>query len=75
MPILPVRQNPHRIAQPTCVERHKVIAGVSGMYTDSISRPSFSWSKNLVVPSAEVSCCLTVGVEMTKARSRLSRRE
>jgi hypothetical protein len=34
IPILPVRQNPHFIAQPTCVERQNVLAGVSGMKTD-----------------------------------------
>ena len=34
-PILPVRQKPHAIAQPTCVDTQKVIAGVSGMNTDS----------------------------------------
>ena len=35
-PILPVRQKAHAIAQPTWVEMQKVIAGVSGMKTDSI---------------------------------------
>ena len=49
MPILPVRQNAQRIAQPTCVERQKVArgsrrlsspTGLSGMKTDSISLPS-----------------------------------
>ena len=53
----------------------KVMPGVSGMNTDSISRPASSSSKNLMVPSADVSFCLTVGVEMTNAWSRLSRRD
>ena len=51
MPILPVRQNAHFIAQPTCVEMQKVCDGVSGMKTDSISLPSASRSRNFVVPS------------------------
>ena len=33
---MPVRQNAHAMAQPTWVEMQKVIAGVSGMNTDSI---------------------------------------
>ena len=52
-PILPVRQKAHAIAQPTCVEMQKVIAGVSGMKTDSICRPSASRSRNFSVPSVE----------------------
>ena len=54
IPILPVRQKPHFIAQPTCVDRQKVFAGVSGMKTDSMSWPSSSRSRNLVVPSEDV---------------------
>src|SRR5688572_31482036 len=34
-PILPVRQKPQLIAQPTCVEMQNVIDGVSGMNTRS----------------------------------------
>ena len=41
-PIFPVRQKPHAIAHPTCVEMQNVIDGVSGMNTDSIRRPSAS---------------------------------
>jgi hypothetical protein len=41
-PILPVRQNPQSIAQPTWLEMQKVSAGVSGMKTDSMRRPSAS---------------------------------
>ena len=52
-PILPVRQNAHAIAQPTCVEMQKVIAGVSGMNTDSMCRPSARRSRNFSVPSID----------------------
>ena len=50
---MPVRQKPHAIAQPTCVEMQKVIDGVSGMKTDSMRRPSASSSTNLRVPSID----------------------
>ena len=53
IPIFPVRQNAHFIAQPTCVEMQKVCDGVSGMKTDSICLPSASRSSSLVVPSIE----------------------
>ncbi len=41
------------MAQPTWVEMQKVIAGVSGMNTDSIWRPSARRSRNFSVPSVE----------------------
>ena len=54
-PILPVRQKPQSIAQPTWLEMQNVIAGVSGMNTDSMRRPSASSSRNFCVPSEEMS--------------------
>ena len=50
-PIFPVRQKPHFIAQPTCVEMQNVWLGVSGMKTDSMRRPSSRPSRNFTVPS------------------------
>ena len=73
MPILPVRQKPHFIAQPTCVDRQNVLAGVSGMKTDSISCPSSSRSRNLVVPSDDVSLRTSSGVATRNADARLAR--
>src|SRR5688572_33438301 len=67
-PILPVRQNTHDIAHPTCVEMQNVIDGVSGLKTDSIWRWSASSSKNLRVPSADSSSLTIRGVEMAKSR-------
>ncbi len=52
-PILPVKQNAHAMAHPTCVEIQKVIAGVSGMNTDSIWRPSLRRRRNFSVPSVD----------------------
>jgi hypothetical protein len=54
-PIFPVRQNAHAIAQPTCVEMQNVMAGVSGMNTDSIVRASARRRRNFSVPSVDVS--------------------
>ena len=73
IPILPVRQNAHFIAQPTCVERQNVLAGVSGMKTDSIRWPSSSRRRNLVVPSLDVSCRTTSGVAMRNERGQSAR--
>ena len=67
MPIFPVRQNAHFIAQPTWVEMQKVCGGASGMKTDSMCLPSASRSRNLTVPSWERSCPATTGVVMTHA--------
>ena len=47
-PILPVRQNAHAIAHPTWVEMQKVMAGVSGMNTDSMCFPSASLQQELL---------------------------
>ena len=70
-PILPVRQNAHAIAQPTWVEMQKVIAGVSGMKTDSMWRPSARRSRNFSVPSMEVSRWASAGVRQREiARER-----
>ena len=66
-PILPVRQNAQPMAQPTCVEMQKVCAGVSGMKTDSIWRPSPSRRTNFRVPSSETSCRAMAGVPTTAA--------
>ncbi len=46
-PILPVRQKPQDMAQPTWVDTQKVMAGVSGMNTDSIRRPSLELEDEL----------------------------
>ena len=62
IPILPVRQNAHCIAHPTCVETQKVIERVSGMKTDSICLPSARRSRNFVVRSLERSRRTTSGV-------------
>ena len=61
-PILPVRQKAQAIAHPTWVEMQKVIAGVSGMKTDSMCRPSASSSRNFSVPSADRSRLRMAGV-------------
>ncbi len=74
MPILPVRQNPHRIAQPTCVDRQNVFAGVSGMKTDSIRWPSSSRSRNFAVPSLDFSQRTRSGVDTRRAAARCERR-
>ena len=66
-PILPVRQKPHDIAQPTWVETQKVIDGVSGMKTDSICRPSASSRTNLRVPSLDRWSLRTAGVDTTNS--------
>ena len=50
------------MAQPTCVEMQNVIAGVSGMNTDSICRPSARRSRNFSVPSADRSRVTICGV-------------
>ena len=47
MPMRPVRQNAHFIAQPTCVEMQNVCDGVSGMKTDSMRWPSASSQQEL----------------------------
>ena len=73
MPILPVRQKAHSIAQPTWVEMQKVCDGVSGMKTDSMSWPSASSSRNLVVPSTDRSCLATAGVLITQCARRAPR--
>ena len=77
-PILPVRQNAHAIAHPTCVDMQKVMAGVSGMNTDSIWRPSASRSRNFSVPSLDCSCATIDGLVMSKdfaSADRKSRRQ
>ncbi len=68
-----MRQNAHAIAQPTCVEMQKVIAGVSGMKTDSISLPSASFSRNFSVPSTDVSRLTIDGVLTVNSRASVSR--
>jgi hypothetical protein len=73
-PIFPVRQKPHDIAQPTCVEMQNVIAGVSGMKTDSIRRPSASSSTNLRVPSIEVSSLTVRDVVSANSSGSCARR-
>ena len=60
---MPVRQKSHAMAQPTCVDTQKVMAGVSGMKTDSMRRPSARASRSLRVPSTEVSSLTICGVE------------
>ena len=72
-PILPVRQKPHFIAQPTCVEMQNVWLGVSGMKTDSMRRLSSRPSSSFTVPSDEVSFAMTAGVEMRKCSARSAR--
>ena len=74
MPILPVRQKAHRIAQPTCVDTQKVCFGVSGMYTDSTNRPSASRRRYFVVPSRDTSRRSMRGLEMAKVAARRARR-
>ena len=64
---MPVRQNAHPMAQPTCVDTQNVCAGVSGMKTDSISRPSPIFRTNFWVPSAETSRLAMAGVETVAA--------
>ena len=73
-PIRPVRQKPQRMAQPTCVDTQKVIAGVSGMKTVSTSRPSSNRIRNLTVPSADSLRADTVGVRIANVRSSCARR-
>ena len=60
MPILPVRQKAHFIAQPTWVDMQKVCDGrVRDMKTDSMCLPSASRRRNLTVPSSDRSCRTT----------------
>ena len=66
---MPVRQKAHAIAQPTWVEMQKVIAGVSGMKTDSICLPSASRSRNFSVPSIDVSRLASAGVVSVNSRA------
>ena len=70
---MPVRQNAHAMAQPTWVEMQKVIAGVSGMKTDSICVPSARRSRNFSVPSTDVSRCASAGVVSVKSRASVAR--
>ena len=72
-PIFPVRQNRQPIAQPTWVDTQKVIAGVSGMNTDSMPRPSARVNRNFRVPSSESSRPAMRGVEKDRVRPRVSR--
>ena len=72
-PILPVRQNPQAIAHPTCVEMQKVMAGVSGMNTASIWRPSARRSRNFSVPSLSARATRPAGVAIVKSRASAAR--
>ena len=72
-PIVPVRQKPHFMAQPTCVEMQNVCDGVSGMNTASIWRPSPNRSSSLVVPSEDVSFRTMSGVLMTATSASRAR--
>ena len=72
-PIFPVRQKAHAIAQPTCVEMQNVMAGVSGMNTDSIWRPSASRSRNFSVPSIDFSRATSAGVVSVNASASVAR--
>ena len=72
-PILPVRQKAQAIAHPTWVEIQNVIAGVSGMNTDSMCRPSASSSRNFSVPSVDRSRELIRGVVRVKSVARSER--
>ena len=72
-PILPVRQNAHAIAQPTCVEMQKVMDGVSGMNTDSIRWPSARRSRNFSVPSIDRSRWTSSGVVNANSAASCSR--
>ena len=62
-PILPVRQKPHAMAHPTCVEMQNVMDGVSGMKTASTRLESESSRANLRVPSTERWLATTFGVD------------
>ena len=73
-PILPVRQNAQAMAQPTCVEMQKVMAGVSGMNTDSMALWSPRRSRNFSVPSVERSRAAMDGVVSVKSDASVARR-
>ena len=72
-PICPVRQNRQPIAHPTWVETQKVIAGVSGMNTDSTLRPSARVNTNFWVPSSECFRAAMRGVENARVRASAAR--
>jgi hypothetical protein len=59
--------------QPTCVETQKVIAGVSGMKTVSICRPSPRRSRNFSVPSTDRSLPTTPGVVIVNSAASAAR--
>src|SRR4030042_991561 len=63
-PILPVRQNLHPMAHPTCIERQRVRRFLSGIETLSIRFPSQSWKRNFFVPSLLCSTCIGWIAEM-----------
>ena len=61
------------MAHPTWVETQNVMAGVSGMNTDSMVSPSARVNRNFCVPSDDCSRAVTAGVVIASAASSCSR--
>ena len=72
--MLPLAQNTHPIAHPTCVETHCVKRPFAGITTVSTELPSESPSSNLVVPSSARSCASTSGTRRGNSAFSVSRK-